>query len=874
MNRAFLEATIVGTPHTDVHCALCHTQQETAETMRNMETDLMMTSIQVNKPKFRRACKCVTRKDEEIPKSEKERMRVIVFQRLFGVSVVLNVAFLVTLAYLMVAVLRQDTYTMNSMCQQTKNYPSSVEIYDKSDLNKVFHDLTLGEIHNVIRYVYSHIETFNIRTSAYSNVSSSLIYSIERFIPSKDDIINYLSQSGNMPIREAQVVIFHGQRRVVNEYVIGPLKQNHSTTLMTSHRSKRVPARSLPFRLRQVTSSELWAIHTTIMEYASLHEVMKQSFGATLYNCIDASNTKRCANMYKLFVPVVYSKRRMLWVQFYYEMEFYTIHPIDFQLLIDVDIDSPKWTIKKVWYNLILYPSYEDFINSYKNGTAARIRQSFPETDRKSPRPYGSLRPQRVPSSKNTKRPPVQLELDGHRYKVTGQVVKYLKWSFHWVNSLKKGPTLFNVQFGKERVVYEMGLQDIVVIYTGDSPAMSRTAFADGFTGLGSKSAGLVPGVDCPGYATLLNVTITTEDFQTGGVLPNAICLFEHNLGRPLRRHYSTNVAEGGVFYGGLMATVLIFRTIYVINNYDYVLDYMFYENGAIEIKIYPTGYVLTAFQHPSERKYGFTVGENTTAPMHLHLFHFKIDIDILGKNNSYETLDIGVEQFDTPNLDGRGIDDSYRYKLTRQLKHTELEAAYKFNFSQPKYHIVYNPKKKNNYGEHRGYRIQANGFANQLLPKDIGFESTIPWSRYQMVVTKHKDAEESSGSVHTTLDAGQPVVNFQSFIDDNENIVDEDLVFWLTLGTHHIPKAEDIPNTATSSSILSIQLTPFNYFNEDPSINSRDSVYITPKTEFEPKQGLNIENNVDHKTESCLPKMFSFDELKKDGTSIFFPYS
>ncbi|XP_060068852.1 putative amine oxidase [copper-containing] [Ylistrum balloti] len=610
------------------------------------------------------------------------------------------------------------------------------------------------------------------------------------------------------------------------------------------------------------------------MNYTSLHEVMRESFGATLYKCIDANETNRCANMYLLFVPAVFSKQRVLWAQLYYEMEFYTIHPIDLQLLIHVDNESPKFLIKKVWYNHKLYNSYEDFINSYNNGTTPRKRQLFPDTRIKSHRQYGSLRPRQKSSHiKGLKHPPIQLEPDGHRYTVNAQTVKYLKWSFHWVNSLKKGPTLFNVQFEEDRVIYEMGLQDIIVIYTGDSPAMSRAAFADGFTALGTKSVGLVPGVDCPGYATFLNVTIKIDEFHGGGVLPNAICIFEHNLGRPLRRHHSTIEAGTDMFYGGLVATVLVFRTIYVINNYDYILDYMFYENGAIEVKVYPTGYVLTTFQHPSERKYGFTVGKDATAPMHLHLFHFKLDIDVLGRKNRYETLDIDVERFNSPDLDGTGNDDSYRYQLTRHLKTTELQAVHKFNFSLPKHHIVYNNKMKNEYGENRGYQIKANGFANQLLPKNTGFESAISWSRYQMAVTKHKDIEESSGSVHTTVDAGEPVVDFQSFIEDDENIVDEDLVFWLTLGTFHIPKAEDIPNTATSGSTLSIQLTPFNYFNEDPSMESSGSVYITPKTVFQPKKGLNIDNAFPPINKSCLPKLFTFDELEKDGTSIFFPY-
>ncbi|XP_069136889.1 putative amine oxidase [copper-containing] [Argopecten irradians] len=767
----------------------------------------------------------------------------------------------------MIAVLRHETTSITDIC--TMEDLSSADP-QPGDIDSAFHDLTIQEIHKVIRYVYSHADIFDVRPSIYSNLSSSFIYSIELLTPSKDDVIRYMSQSGSRPIREARVIIFNAQHRVVNEYSIGPL--NHSISAMSSR--KTYMTNSVAFRLRQVTFSELWALHTAIMEYTSLHDVMRQSFGATLYNCIDTNNTKRCANMYKLYVPVIYSKKRKLWVQFYFELEFYTVHPIDLQLLINVDINSTKWTIEKVWCDQKLFNTYEEFIHSYRNGTLSKRRQLFPDSKTNLQRPHGSLCLPNTSWSEGTKRPPVQLEPDGHRYLVMGQTIKYLQWNFHWINSLRKGPTLFDIRYGNEKIAHEMGLQDIVVLYTGNNPAMSRASFADGFTGLGSKSVGLVPGVDCPGHATFLNVTIATEEFQAGGILPNAICLFEHNLGRPLRRHYSTIEAEGGVFYGGLVAHAFIFRTIYVISNYDYILDYMFYENGAVKIKMYPTGYVLTAFNHPSERHYGFKVGTESTAPMHLHLFNFKLDIDILGTKNRYETLDIGVEQFEYPNLEDRGFDKSYRYKFERSLKNTEREAAFKFNFSQPKYHIVYNDETKNAFNERRGYRIQASGFANQLLPQDVGFESAIPWSRYQMAVTKHKDTEESSGSAHTTLDAGEPVVNFQSFVNDDENIVDEDLVVWLTLGTHHIPKAEDIPNTATTSSDLSILLTPFNFFNEDPSMSSADGVYITPKSAFQPKEGLNIQSNFVGKTNSCLPKLFSFDQLKKDGTSIFFPYS
>lgn len=59
-----------------------------------------------------------------------------------------------------------------------------------------------------------------------------------------------------------------------------------------------------------------------------------------------------------------------------------------------------------------------------------------------------------------------------------------------------------------------------------------------------------------------------------------------------------------------------------------------------------------------------------------------------------------------------------------------------------------------------------------------------------------------------------------------------QDLVAWVTTGFLHIPHAEDIPNTVTVGNGGGVILRPHNYFDEDPSVNSPDAVYITPKAE------------------------------------------
>lgn len=57
-----------------------------------------------------------------------------------------------------------------------------------------------------------------------------------------------------------------------------------------------------------------------------------------------------------------------------------------------------------------------------------------------------------------------------------------------------------------------------------------------------------------------------------------------------------------------------------------------------------------------------------------------------------------------------------------------------------------------------------------------------------------------------------------------------QDLVAWVTVGFLHIPHSEDIPNTATPGNSVGFLLRPFNFFPEDPSLASRDTVIIWPR--------------------------------------------
>lgn len=95
--------------------------------------------------------------------------------------------------------------------------------------------------------------------------------------------------------------------------------------------------------------------------------------------------------------------------------------------------------------------------------------------------------------------------------------------------------------------------------------------------------------IDCPNTATFFDLV-----HMIGASNPltfhNAVCVFELNTEMPLRRHYDNNFMGGYRFYGGMANLVLVLRSITTAYNYGYVFDFIFFQNGVIEVKIAASG--------------------------------------------------------------------------------------------------------------------------------------------------------------------------------------------------------------------------------------------------------------------------------------------
>lgn len=189
---------------------------------------------------------------------------------------------------------------------------------------------------------------------------------------------------------------------------------------------------------------------------------------------------------------------------------------------------------------------------------------------------------------------------------------------------------------------------------------------------------------------------------------------------------------------------------------------------------------------------------------------------------------------------------------IRRREKNTEKQALYKMNFDHPKYLNFYNEQRRSGTGTHPGYRIQLNSALKELYPESLPFIRSAKWSLHQMVVTKYKETETCSSSMFNQADPYDPEVDFEKFYADDESIVKEDLVAWVTIGVMHVPHAEDVPNTATAGNTASFFLRPYNYFEEDPSLRSRDAVLIEPKEKF---SGIKVNRFGTPEGPKCVPE-------------------
>ncbi|XP_016896160.1 primary amine oxidase, liver isozyme-like isoform X2 [Cynoglossus semilaevis] len=582
-------------------------------------------------------------------------------------------------------------------CSSQRVHPLRAKHDDRS---LVFADLSQEEYMQVQQYMLRQ-KDLDVSTNQITLPSENFVFLIELSLPKKAETLLYLDSKGPKPVRKATVVVFHGAKGYIKEYEVWPLPdpKYHKDITMEKYGTE------LPINGRTVTVGEYVQLFSffEIQVFSKLEKLLKESF--------DYGPHKKL-NAFEQMPRGVRSGDRNTWVAFMKDVSGIYINPSGFEVLVNhQSVNSSEWKVEGLFYNGQYFSTVEELRLKYEAGTVRKI------VYKDSPNP-GSLKPRTKPLQIG----PQLFYAEGKRFSVSQNQVLYLDWSFAFGLSSLTGMRVFDVRFKGERIVYELSVQEALSVYGSMTPGSIITKFIDSGIGIGRYAHELVRGVDCPHEAVYID-TYRYIDTAVPVRFRNSICIFEHNMGQPLRRHFSDFFHHS---YGGLVNSALVVRTITAIENYDYMWDFVFYQNGAVEAKVHATGYISATYLVDGSLKYGHKVADKVLGNIHTHFVNFKVDLDVSGVKNVFQAKDMKYVNVSVPWLPNH---HAMIPQLVETQMNTEKEAALRHNAKTPRYlHIASN--RTNRWGHQRSYRLQVYSFAGDHLPESEAEEKAMSWAR------------------------------------------------------------------------------------------------------------------------------------------------
>ena len=425
-----------------------------------------------------------------------------------------------------------------------------------------------------------------------------------------------------------------------------------------------------------------------------------------------------------------------------------------------------------------------------------------------------------VPSAPTRRgpRPLIASEPQGTTFEVQGHEVTWQNWHFRFGFNSREGLILYTVGYednGRLRsILYRATCSEMVVPY-GD-PGINwyyKNAFDSGEDSFGRYASPLESGTDVPDYAKTFNVVLPSEEgdwFQ----IPRAVALYERDGGL-LWKHYDKDHDRNE----SRRSRELVLAWIATVGNYDYGFDWVFHENGTIEMQVLLTGFMETKAStitsvsdeshHEGDLKYGHVVAPNLVAVHHQHFFNFRLDMDVDGTDNS-------VVENNTRSLPA-GLDNRYQnaFTMTETLFHNEEEAERQMSLDDNRRWTIVNPSVKNALGSPVGYTLLPEGNAVPYSGPDSWIRRRSGFTDAPFWVTPYDPNQMHAAGFYVNQSKGTD--GLDHWVKAKRSIENKDLVVWYTLGVTHIPRPEEYPVMDVQKA--GFMLIPSSFFSANPSI-------------------------------------------------------
>ena len=411
-----------------------------------------------------------------------------------------------------------------------------------------------------------------------------------------------------------------------------------------------------------------------------------------------------------------------------------------------------------------------------------------------------------APARRTGLRPMRVVQPDGAGFEVTGRLVKWQKWQFYAFLHPREGLVLYDVRYNDDgnlrRIAYRLSLSEIYVPYgIADENWSWRTAFDVGEYNLGMYAQPLEPNRDVPEHAFFFDTIFGTD---TGDTFESAdtVAMYERDNGILWTRTDPSIVARDTRARRELVVTWNAW-----IGNYIYGFDWIFGMDGTIEVKVVLTGTLLTRGAPDEEEATAPVVGEDdrgarVSAPNHQHFFSFRLDLDVDGTQNS--VVETNIRHLPTPRfanafgpVETTLATEGFRDADPFQGRHWEVE----------------------NPSTHAAYAIESQHVARPLSSPLYEPLLRAAFANHGLWVTRYREDElYAAGDFPNQGEVG---AGLQSFIAQDENVENTDVVIWHTIGLTHIPRPEDYP--VMPSETIGFKIVPQGFFAKNPALDVPD---------------------------------------------------
>lgn len=403
----------------------------------------------------------------------------------------------------------------------------------------------------------------------------------------------------------------------------------------------------------------------------------------------------------------------------------------------------------------------------------------------------------------------------GPSFSLNGRQMKWQSWNFHIGFNYREGIVLSDIKYDDKGTLrdlfYRLSLAEMVVPYGNpEHPHQRKHAFDIGEYGAGYMTNSLKLGCDCKGFIKYLDADFPARD-GTIRHIKNAICIHEEDDGI-LFKH--TDFRDDSVIV--TRARKLIIQQIFTAANYEYAIQWIFHQDGTIQLEIKLTGILNTYSIKEGEdtNGWGTEVYPGVNGHNHQHLFCLRIDSNIDGPRNTAFMVDAVAS--DAP-VGSAANKHGNAFYAKRTKFETTGQSVTDYNGATVRTWDLCNTNKLHPYSKKPvSYKLVSREVP-ALLPK----EESLVWkragfARHAVHVTRYRDDQLYPAGRHVPQTSGESDVGLPEWIGDgNEGIDNEDIVLWHTFGLVHFPAPEDFPIMPCEP--ISVLLRPRNFFSNNP---------------------------------------------------------